>query len=196
MFDLLFEKVNEKVLLTTDEQEACKQYYTAKKLRKRQFLLQEGEVCKYVAFVNKGALRRYTMSEKGDEHILQFAFEGWTVADLYSFITGEPSTSYIDALEDCEILLLTKQNQEALMNAIPKMQRFFFLNIQNAYVALQRRMMAAISLTADEKYLDLLRTYPHIIQRVPQHMIASYLGISPETLSRLRKQLKGGEQES
>ena len=82
------------------------------------------------------------------------------------------------------------------MNAIPKMQRYFFLNIQNAYVALQRRMTAAISLTADEKYLQLVKTYPHIVQRVPQHMIASYLGISPETLSRLRKQLKGGEQES
>jgi len=196
MFDLFFEKVNEKVQLTAAEQEECKQYYTVKKLRKRQFLLQEGEVCKYVAFVNKGALRRYTVSEKGDEHILQFAFEGWTIADLYSFITAEPSTSYIDALEDCELLLLNKQNQDELMNAIPKMQRYFFLNIQNAYVALQRRMTAAISLTADEKYLQLVKTYPHIVQRVPQHMIASYLGISPETLSRLRKQLKGGEQES
>lgn len=196
MFELLFEKINDKVQLTAAEQEACKQYYTIKKLRKRQYLLQEGEVCKYVTFVNKGALRRYTVSEKGDEHLLQFAFEGWTIADLYSFITGEPSTSCIDALEDCELLLLSKQNQEELMIAIPKMQRFFFLNIQNAYVALQRRMTAAISLTADEKYLHLVKTYPHIVQRVPQHMIASYLGISPETLSRLRKQMKTGEQES
>jgi CRP-like cAMP-binding protein len=194
MFELFFKKVNEKVELTEEEQEACKQYFKVKKLRKRQFLLQEGEVCKYVAFVNKGALRRYTVSEKGEEHILQFAFEGWSIADLYSFITGEPSTSYIDALEDCEVLLMSKQNQEELMNVIPKMQRYFFLNIQNAYVALQRRMTAAISLTADEKYLDLVKTYPHIVQRVPQHMIASYLGISPETLSRLRKQLKSGEQ--
>jgi CRP-like cAMP-binding protein len=193
MFDLFFEKVNEKVQLTAEEQEACMQYYTVKKLRKRQFLLQEGELCKYVAFVNKGALRRYTVSEKGEEHILQFAFEGWTIADLYSFITGEPSTSYIDALEDCEVLLLSKQSQEELMNTIPKMQRYFFLNIQNAYVALQRRMTAAISLAADEKYLDLVKAYPQIVQRVPQHMIASYLGISPETLSRLRKQLKTGE---
>jgi CRP-like cAMP-binding protein len=196
MFDLFFEKVNEKVQLTTAEMEACKQYYSIKKLRKRQFLLQEGEVCKYAVFVNKGALRRYTVSEKGDEHILQFAFEGWTIADLFSFITSEPSTSNIDALEDCELLLLSQQKQEELMNAIPKMQRFFFLNIQNAYVALQRRMTAAISLTADEKYLHLVKAYPHIVQRVPQHMIASYLGISPETLSRLRKQLKTGDQET
>ena len=173
MFKLFFEKVDEKVQLTAAEQEACKQFYTFKKIRKRQFLLQEGEVCKYVAFVNKGALRRYTVSEKGDEHILQFAFEGWSIADLYSFITGEPSTSYIDALEDCELLLLSKQNREELMNAIPKMQRYFFLNIESAYVALQRRMTAAISLTADEKYLHLVKTYPHIVLRVPQHMIAS-----------------------
>ncbi len=190
MFDLLFEKINEKVQLTAEEQDRCRQYYTIKNLKKRQFLLPEGEVCKYIAFVNKGALRRYTIGDKGDEHILQFAFEGWTVGDLYSFITGEPSTSSIDALEACELLLLSKQSQESLMNAIPNMQRFFYLNIQNAYVALQRRMTAAISLTADEKYLQLVKAYPHIVQRVPQHMIASYLGISPETLSRLRKQKK------
>src|SRR6476469_5433201 len=121
MFDLLFEKINEKVELTAEEQKQCRQYYVTKKLKKRQFLLQEGEVCRYVAFVNKGALRRYTVSEKGDEHILQFAFEGWTIADLYSFITGEPSTSYIDALEDCELLLLSRQHQEELMDAVPKM---------------------------------------------------------------------------
>src|SRR3954468_14814003 len=121
MFELFFEKINEKVQLTEEEQEACKQYYTVKKLRKRQFLLQEGEVCRYVAFVSKGALRSYTISEKGDEHILQFAFEGWTIADLYSFITSEPSISYIDALEDCELLLLSKTKQEELMSAIPKM---------------------------------------------------------------------------
>jgi len=107
MFDLLYKKINEKITLTEEEFNLCKPLFSQRKLRKRQFILQEGDVCKYNIFVGKGLLRSYTIDEKGNEHILQFALEGWWTADLYSFFTGEPSLFNIEALEDSELLLIT-----------------------------------------------------------------------------------------
>jgi CRP-like cAMP-binding protein len=189
MYELFFNKVNEKVNLTEDEQEICKSLLVSKKLRKKQYLLQEGDVAKYSAFVEKGALRSYTIDDKGSEHIIQFAIEGWWISDIYSFLTGEPSTYNIEALEDCELLTLTKAAQEELVEKVPKFERYLRILMQGAYIALQRRMTGTLVHTAEEKYLSLTKAYPDIIQRVPQHMIASYLGVTPETLSRIRRQM-------
>src|SRR3954462_1397356 len=112
MFEVFFLHVSEKVSLTKEEQETIKTFFSPKKLRSKQYLLQEGDVCKYLAFVEKGILRSYTIDNKGNEHIIQFAFEGWWIGDQYSFLTGEPSTYNIDVLEDVELLLLTKQAQD------------------------------------------------------------------------------------
>src|SRR2546421_12383707 len=125
MFELLIGKINEKVSLTPHEEELLKTYFIPKKLRKKQYLLQEGDVCKYTAFVEKGILRLYAVDDKGGEHIIQFAFEGWWIGDQLSFLTGEPSAYNIDALEDCELLLLTKQAEELMMQNIPKLERYF-----------------------------------------------------------------------
>jgi CRP-like cAMP-binding protein len=152
-------------------------------------LLQQDDISRYTAFVEKGALKSYTVDEKGNEHILQFALEGWWASDMYSFITSEPASYNIDALEDCELLLLSQQSSEAMMQKLPKMERYFRLLGQNAIVAMQRRMIGSLSQSAEEKYSKLVLTYPNIVQRVPQHMIASYLGITPETVSRIRKNL-------
>src|SRR5688500_5377492 len=108
MYELYFKKFNEKVSLTTGEVDLISSYLTPKKLRKNQYLLQEGDVCKTIAFVEKGALREYSMDENGKEQIIQFAPEGWTISDLYSFLTGEPASYNIDAVEDSELVLINK----------------------------------------------------------------------------------------
>jgi CRP-like cAMP-binding protein len=189
MYEVLFKKLAEKISLTEEEREIFKTYLAPKKLRRKQYLLQEGDVCKYVAFVEKGALRSYTVDDRGTEYILQFALEGWWISDMYSMLTGEPATQNIDAIEDSELVLISKQAQEEIMQRIPKYEHYMRLLLQNAYIAAQRRINNMASLTTEEKYTKLVNTYPDIVQRVPQHMIASYLGLTPETLSRARKNM-------
>ena len=189
MFELLHQKLAEKISLTEEEFNYCKSLFKPKKLRKRQYFLQEGDVCKYQAFVEKGILRSYTIDEKGSEHILQFATEGWWMADLSSYVTGESSLFNIQAIEASELLLISKPSWDELMLSIPKFEHYFRILIQNHLVATQKRLMQSLSETAEEKYIKFSKTYPDCLQRVPQHMIASYLGVSRETLSRLRKNI-------
>ena len=189
MFELLLKKIGEKVQLTEEEETLCRSFFIPKKLRKKQYLLQEGDIAKYGAFVEKGILRSYTIDEKGNEHIMQFAFEGWWIADQYSLLTGEPAVYTIDALEDSELLLLTRQAQDEMMERIPKLEKYFRILLQNSVIASQRRLIGSLSKSAEARYNDLVQSCPSIPQRVPQHMMASYLGITPETLSRIRKQL-------
>ena len=189
MFEILFKNISSKISLDQAEEERLKSFFIPKKLRKKQFLLQEGEPCYYTAFVEKGLLRSYTTDDKGHEHVSQFAMEDWWTSDIYSFLTGEPATMSIDALEDCELLMISKNNHDAMMQAIPKMERYMRILTQNSLVATQRRLSGKIILTAEENYRTLMAGHTNIMQRVPQHMIASYLGIAPETLSRIRKQM-------
>ncbi len=189
MFERLTHSIQEHISITEAEQDFCKTLFLPKKLRKKQYLLQEGDVCKYIVFVEKGLLRSYTIDNKGNEHILQFAMEGWWSADLYSFLTNEISSYHIEALEDCELLMITKTSWDLLLERVPVLERYFRVLLQNNLIATQRRLMGELSETAEEKYLKLVSAYPDIMQRVPQHMIASYLGITRETLSRIRSQL-------
>jgi CRP-like cAMP-binding protein len=190
MFELLFQKFAEKIELTEEEKELSRSFFITKKLRKKQYLLQEGDVCKYVAFVEKGLLRSFTVDDKGHEHITQFAFEGWWIADQVSFLTGEPSEYNIEALEDCELLLLTKQAEDEMLEKIPKFERYFRILLQNNLIATQKRLASSLSQTAEEKYNELISVCPETLpKRIPQHMLASFLGISPETFSRIRKQM-------
>jgi CRP-like cAMP-binding protein len=189
MYDLLQKKISDIINISSEEFEFCKTLFQPKKLRKRQYLLQEGDVCKYTIFVESGLLRTFTIDEKGTEYILQFAFEGWWMGDIYSFLTDEPSVYNIEALENCELLLLTRPSWELLLNRIPVFERYFRILIQNNLIATQRRLMGSMSKTAEEKYTGLLDKFPGCLQRLPQHMIASYLGITPETLSRIRSQM-------
>lgn len=192
MFEFLHKKVNETINITNEEFEYAKTLFLPKKLRKKRFLLEEGEACHYTTFVEKGLLRSFTVDDKGNEHILQFGMQGWWVADLYSFLTGEPSEYNIEALEDSELLLINKASWDLLLDEVPAFERYFRILIQNNLIATQRRLMGTISTTAEERYLKLLQHFPDISQRVPQHMIASYIGVTRETLSRLRSQMTSG----
>ena len=186
-FDLLYSSITQKIAITAEEFEYCKSLFQLKMLRRRQYLLQEGDVCKYQVFVEKGILRSFTVDEKGAEHILQFATEGWWMADLSSYITGEPSLFNMEALEDAELLLLSKPSWDALLSKIPSFEHYFRILIQNNLIATQKRLMQSLTETAETKYNQFTQTYPDCVQRVPQHMIAAYLGVTRETLSRLRK---------
>jgi len=189
MYELLYEKIRAVIPVTEEEFNYFSALFVSKRLRKRQYFLQEGDVCKYQAFVEKGLLRSYTIDDKGNEHILQFASEGWWMADLSSYLTGEPSFMNVDTLEDVELLLLTKDSWEQAMKELPSFEHYFRIIIQNHLVATQKRLLQSLAESAEEKYNRFLQIYPDCAARVPQHMIASYLGITRETLSRVRRQM-------
>jgi len=189
MYDVFFQRFNEKVALSAEETEIIRAHLTPKKIQKKQFLLQEGEVCRHIIFVEKGALRMYLPEEDGTQRITQFAIEGWTIADLYSFLTEEPATQSIDALENTNVLLISRNDHEALLQKLGKYETYMRLLITNAYIALQKRFTSRMSLPLEEQYSNFISTYPQIANRIPQHMIASYMGLTPPTLSRLRKRL-------
>ncbi|MEN9571884.1 MAG: hypothetical protein RL172_3115 [Bacteroidota bacterium] len=174
---------------TLEELQIFNELLEPKKVPKKVFLLQEGEVCNFEAYVVKGCVRTYYIDENGFEVILQFAIEDWWVSDLASFSERTPSSLFIETLEDCELLLFNTATKELLLEKVPKFERVFRLMIQRNLVATQKRLINTISKTAQEKYLDFIQRYPTIPQRVPQHLIAAYLGISPEFLSKVRTKL-------
>ena len=189
MYDRYFQSFNNKVPLTEEEREVIREYLTLKKIRKRQYMLQEGDICKSVAFVERGALRLYKVTEDGTEHIVQFALEGRFLTDLYSFLTNEASIFNIDAIEDSELVLISRSASDELQKRSSKYLEYILIETSEFYIDLERRLTYTISLTIDERYKDLITHYPDIIQRAPQHMIASYMGLTPETLSRVRRRI-------
>ena len=189
MFDLLRSHIKQRIDITEKEFILCSQFFSSQRVRKHQFLLQQGEVCRHLAFVNGGCLREYTVDHKGEEHVIQFAIRDWWIADLASFLGGSPSTEYIDALQDSEVLTLERESREKMLQAVPQMERFFRLLVEKNYVTTRNRIKEALSESAEDRYLSFLREYPSLVQNVPQHDIASYLGITPQSLSRIRKGL-------
>jgi CRP-like cAMP-binding protein len=187
--ELLRTHLQSRVSLSDDDFAAFQSYLRPQTLNKRQHLLQAGEPCTHLAFVTQGCLRSYSLNAQGQEHTLQFAPEDWWVSDMYSLLTQQPSSMNIDALEDSQVLLLAQADMETIYARFPVFERYFRLLMQSRFVALQERVNASLSQTAAEKYQHFLRNYPGIAQRVPQHFIASYLGITPESLSRVRRQL-------
>ncbi len=189
MFERLRQNIENKVVLTDEEFANIIPSFKQKQLKKKERLLSNGAVCDFVVFVNKGSLRSYTIDEKGSEHILQFAFENYWISDLFSYLAVVPSALNIEAMENTEVLYISKTAMEALYHKVPKLERFMRLQIQNAYVALQKRLNATMSASAEDRYLELLQVHPDILIRVPLIYIASYLGVTPESLSRIRRQL-------
>lgn len=189
MIEVLFDHIQKKVSLTERDKETIQTFFVPKKVRKRQYLLQEGDICKNMTFVAKGLIRSYNVDEKGEEHMSVFGWEGWWISDFNSFLSGEPAVFNIDAIEDSQLLLISRADYEALMLSVPVMDRYFRILYQNSIVTKERRLMSSITHTAEEKYVQLAESNPKLIERVPQNLIASYLGIAPETLSRIKKSL-------
>lgn len=191
MYELLKKSIQEHASLSDEEWEMCKNNFRPKRMLKRQFLLQEGDVCRELAFVEKGSLYSYTVDSSGNKHVIRFAFDGWWMANLHSFFTENPTRLNIEVLEESELLVLNRKNHEKLLEEIPAYERYHRIILQNAYVALQQRVENALGLTADEKYVRLIEQNPEFMNRVPLNLVASYLGMSPETLSRVRGNFSG-----
>jgi CRP-like cAMP-binding protein len=189
MFDILFSHIEDKVKLTDDEKQRISTFFTFKKVRKRQYILQENDVCRNLSFVRKGLLKSYRLDEKGTEHITLFGWEGWWISDFNSFVNQASAVLNIDAIEDTELLNLSRENYEQMTLEVPVMDRYFRILYQNSLVTKDQRLISSNSDTAEEKYKSLILFNPDIIQRIPQNLIASYLGLAPETLSRIRKKL-------
>jgi CRP/FNR family transcriptional regulator, anaerobic regulatory protein len=187
----LFEYIESKSSLTLSDkdQEHIQQAFKTKHLRKRQYLLQEGDVCKYMAFIIKGAGRMYTLKDNAQETIIRLAIESWWLGDYESYNLQTPSLYNIEMVEDSDVLLVTYESMQVLKNTVPAVDLMVKEIDRKGAIAAQKRIHSAISLGAKERYDQLTKTYPEFIRRFPQNMIASYLGISPETLSRIRKEL-------
>ena len=186
MYDVFKSYLESKIFLSEAQHEWIYSSSVVKKLRKRQYLLQEGDIFKSNAFISKGLLRTYSVDEKGVEHVISFAMENWWTGDRESLMSGKPSRFNIDAIEDSEIILIEKQKFDTICKEIPAFNSMVNDIIQRNFIASQTRIHDEISGSLDEKYENFVLRYPSFASRVPQSMIASYLGITRETLSRIR----------
>tara|TARA_R110002096_G_scaffold90936_2_gene205929 strand:+ start:132 stop:713 length:582 start_codon:yes stop_codon:yes gene_type:complete len=175
--------------LDSEEIEAVKKAFIERRIKRRQFILQEGDVCKLNTFVVEGCFRMYFVDEKGKEHNIQFAVENWWIGDIGSFHSEEPSKLYIEAIENSVILQIKKQDQLDLFVNYPKFNQIFRVFTENALVAIQRRVLQNISSTAEERYLDFVKRHPYFFNRISNVQIASFLGVTPEFLSTIRKKI-------
>jgi len=189
MMDLLIAEIARELPLTRAEEDQIRSAFTVKKLRKRQYLMQFGETFRHLFFVEKGMLRAYLKGEKEEEHVIQFAPEGSWIPDSFHQLEDMEATYYIDALEASDILCIDREAFQELLLSIPRLEKYFRVVMQKRLAALHLRVINYLTHFAEDKYKMFMQVYPDIVQRVPQHMIASYLGIKPETLSRNRKKM-------
>jgi CRP/FNR family transcriptional regulator, anaerobic regulatory protein len=186
MYPQLLAHIKKYVQLTPQEEQLLCDNLELINLKKKTFLLEPGEHCKGNYFVLNGCMRQFLVNNKLNEQIIQFGIENWWIADQDSLMTGKPSKSFIQAIESSELLLLSEKNRVALFEAIPKLESYFRIMMQTAFVASQRRIGFIFNMTDEERYFHFVKLYPDFMQRIPQYMLASYLGFTPQFLSRLR----------
>lgn len=181
--------IHTKVVLTEAEQALLASKLYLKTYLKGQYIVQEGNICRYQTFILSGKTRTFYLDKEGNEHIVNFGIENWWAGDLCSFTTQTPSEFHIQCLEKTTVVHINYEDMEQLYARIPKLERYFRLIVQKAYGNMSKRIVRNHAMPARERYLLFIDTYPNIAQRVPLYMIASYLGISKEFLSRIRKQI-------
>ncbi len=187
-FEFLIQSINQRVSLTKEEEALLMEHLRIKKVKRKSFLYQEGDVQQHLVFVNSGCLRSYSIDNNGVEHILQFAPTGWWIADMQSFLNGTPAMLNIDAIEDTEVVLIKQADVEELYASIPPLERFFRILTERSLAAFQQRLIDSLSLTAVDRYGNFCKNYPSLIQTLPQKHVASYIGITPEFLSKMLSQ--------
>ncbi|GEL09827.1 cAMP-binding domain of CRP or a regulatory subunit of cAMP-dependent protein kinases [Flavobacterium glycines] len=186
---LIIENIEKHVTLSPEEKELFLSKTEIKHYKAKSILLNSGEICKQSYFVNSGVLRSFNINDNIVEQVLNFASEGWWIADMYSLISKKPGNLFIEVIEDAELVLLSKENQEQLYSEIPKLERFFRILTENSLVAHQERLMDNLSLSAEERFEKFCKRYPNLIQRIPQKQIASYIGVTPEFFSKMKAKL-------
>ncbi|WP_046246535.1 Crp/Fnr family transcriptional regulator [Hymenobacter terrenus] len=189
MFAVFEQYLLSKAAFTAAEIEQIKAVSMLRTLRKRQYLLQAGDIWAYNAFVTKGCLRTYSVDAKGAEHIMSFAVENWWASDQESLSSGQPSRFNIEAIEESEVVLIKKEDFEQLRRELPVFDGVINNILFRSFMASQNRIHSAISYSAEEKYREFVEKFPDFALRIPQHMVASYLGVTTETLSRIRRHL-------
>lgn len=185
----ILENINKIVTLSPQEELLFLSKIEIKTYRAKTIIVNAGEISQYSFFVNSGLLRSFNINDNIVEHVLSFACEGWWIGDMYSLISQKPGNLFIEVLEDAEVVLLSRENQNELFTQIPKLERFFRILTENSLVAHQERLMDNLSLTAEERFDKFCKRYPTIIQRVPQKQIASYIGVTPEFFSKMKSKL-------
>lgn len=191
--DLILNNISKHIVLDNGETNYFTSLLTYKEVPKKTSLLTEGQACRQLSYVHSGALRSYCLDKEGKESTIMFAVADWWVTDMYCFLNNKPAMMYIEAIEDSCIFQLTKENFDKLFTGIPKFERFFRILMQNAYTREQLRIIENLTLSAEERYDRFLLKYPRFAQQVTQKQIASYLGITPEFLSAIRKNKSKGK---
>jgi CRP-like cAMP-binding protein len=189
-YEKLIEHFKKSVHIGESEEKLLKENFFLSEFKKKELILFKGEVSSHMRFIVKGCLKTYYLNEEGKEQIVHLGVEGWWINDLYSYITKTPSQQFIEALEDGRMLKIHRDDLDKIFDKSQSIERFFRLKFQRAYVAYIDRTINSISKTAEERYNEFRQKYPEIEQRVPQYLLASYLGITPEFLSLLRKKNK------
>jgi len=186
---LLIDNILKHVTLSPQEQALFLSKIETRHFKAKTILLNAGEVCRNSYFVKSGVLRSFNINDNIVEHVMNFACQGWWISDLYSLISQKQGNLFIEVIEDAEVVLLSKENQEQLYIDIPKLERFFRILTENALVANQQRILDNLSLSAEERFEKFSKKYPSLIQQVPQKQIASFIGVTPEFFSKMKARL-------
>jgi len=189
MHSELIHHINQIAPLTDEEALKVSDSFKEKTLAKKEFLLKKGDPSHYMRFITSGCLKVFSIDKDGNERILQFGIEGWWVNDLYGYLTEQPSAYFIQAITDSTVLQIHRDTLNSLFDVMPALDRFWRIKIQNAYIALQERTMNMMRESAEERYSRFINQYRTMEQSIPQYMIASYLGVTPEHLSAIRKKI-------
>jgi CRP-like cAMP-binding protein len=189
-FNLVLQNIAKHIVLNNDEASYFTGLLKHREIARKELLLKQGEIAKYINYIHSGALKAYYLNSESDENIIMLAVDDWWITDMYSFSSGNPAMQSISAIEDSVVLQLQRNDFDELLKRIPAFERFFRILMQNAYIREQVRVIQNLSMPAEERYLNFLKKYPQLVQRVTQKQIASYIGVSPEFLSTMRKRIQ------